>query len=304
MTERSHVKYRPRTSTSGRFLAVASKPLGPDDPTSGGPDVNRQTGLDTEPPANRWPCSGGITRSPLAETTRAGRSKPGRRLAARTMRSRSARTARRVLKPGRISGCVMTGFAQWAVAASPRLVVHPNAIGSRRRSRRRSCCMNTRTCGAMACWPARSSCPAAPAGSCRMGHTRPGRSAQPVGGVADEQLDQGPTGVVPERGVHQQSVQQHNHRALATAVLVLDGPADNSVWFLSTRFTSANNRGRQSGDLRPHDRARACAGRTARPRRSVRTGPVTGAQCPPVRRTSSASESRCAARTAGSASAD
>jgi hypothetical protein len=43
----------------------------------------------------------------------------------------------------RISGCVITGVSHRAVAASPRLVSQPNAIGSRRAGRTRICCMNS-----------------------------------------------------------------------------------------------------------------------------------------------------------------
>lgn len=43
-------------------------------------------------PASRLPCSGGITRSPAAQTTRTGRSKPGSREAAATSSFRFAAT--------------------------------------------------------------------------------------------------------------------------------------------------------------------------------------------------------------------
>lgn len=109
--------------------------------SAGGPPTSRPWGRSS---ARRRPCSGGITRPPLAQTTRAGCLKPGRRSAAASRKLVSAAAARSVRTASRrISGCFMAGFAQRAVAASPRRVSHPNAIGSRRSGRSLICCMNS-----------------------------------------------------------------------------------------------------------------------------------------------------------------
>ena len=57
------------------------------------------------------------------------------------MSAAAARSTRTVSR--RIAGWVSTGLIHRAVAASPRLVSQPNAIGSRRTGRSRICCMNS-----------------------------------------------------------------------------------------------------------------------------------------------------------------
>ena len=77
-----------------------------------------------------------MTGSPFAQTMSAGSPKPGSLSAARRNRSLPAKTARSMRT-------VLRRMLRWdwfqAVAASPRLVSHPNAFGSGRSGRTRIC---------------------------------------------------------------------------------------------------------------------------------------------------------------------
>ena len=110
--------------------------------------------------------------------------------------ARSIRTASR-----RISGWVRTGFTHRLVAASPRMVSHPNAIGSRRIIRNRICCMNNPK-RAGESLPLRTSVrPVSPGGKLSNASQETSTAPSDAGGaVADEQLDECPAGVVADEG--------------------------------------------------------------------------------------------------------
>ena len=228
----------------------------------------------------RWPRPRG----------RGGRSS-GRRSAASSKspgRPRSPRSTRTVSR--RISRCRRTGLIQRAVAASPRLVSQPNAIGSRRSGRSRICCMNSPNSAGESLPVSTSVLPVRPGGklsnaSQETSTIRPTRvapspasswtSAPPVSlptrvtssqvEAVEELRDQpgepaqrqvgvgvhrvavraerqrrrdapvvgGQVGapVVPQRGVHQQPVQQHDGGPVAAGVLVVDRVPPRTRWF-------------------------------------------------------------------------